>query len=135
MAKSKLTGVEKIGVYFCRNYIEKARERIRQVRKFMETKKFIEKITDRIEMYCNKDIEDISTREFYEFQDGIRMLRAFNRRIGEEEKIDGIDRIKGKIQERIEMYCNKATVDISIEEVYEFYEDIRMLLNLSKTRE
>lgn len=33
MVKSKLIWVEKIGVYFCRNYIEKARERIRQVRK------------------------------------------------------------------------------------------------------
>ena len=33
MVKSKLTGVEKIGVYFCRNYIEKARERIGQVRR------------------------------------------------------------------------------------------------------
>ena len=33
MVKSKLTGVEKIGVYFCRNYIEKARERIGQVSK------------------------------------------------------------------------------------------------------
>ena len=33
MVKSKLIGVEKIGVYFCRNYIEKARERIRQVRR------------------------------------------------------------------------------------------------------
>ena len=30
MVKSKLIGVEKIGVYFCRNYIEKAREMIRQ---------------------------------------------------------------------------------------------------------
>ena len=33
MDKSKLIGVEKIGVYFCRNCIEKARERIRQVRR------------------------------------------------------------------------------------------------------
>ena len=31
MAKSKLIWVEKIGVYFCRDYIEKARERKRQV--------------------------------------------------------------------------------------------------------
>ena len=33
MVKSKLVWMEKIGVYFCRNYIEKARERIGQVSK------------------------------------------------------------------------------------------------------
>ena len=48
----------------------------------MATKKVIEKITDRIEMYCKKDIEDISVKEFYEFHDDIRILQFFQRRIG-----------------------------------------------------
>jgi len=94
----------------------------------MATKKVIDKITDRIEMYCKKDIEDISVKEFYEFHDDIRMLQFFQRRIGEDLEIAGVERIKGKIQDRIEMYCNKTTEDISIEEFYEFHEDIRMLL-------
>ena len=44
----------------------------------MATKKVIDKITDRIEMYCKKDIEDISVKEFYEFHDDIRMLHFFS---------------------------------------------------------
>ena len=94
----------------------------------MATKKVIKKITDRIEMYCKKDIEDISVKEFYEFHDDIRMLQFFQMRIDKDLEIAGVERIKGKIQDRIEMYCNKPTEDISIEEFYEFHEDIRMLL-------
>ena len=43
----------------------------------MVTKKVIDKITDRIEMYCNKTTEDISIEEFYEFHEDIRMLLRF----------------------------------------------------------
>ena len=101
---------------------------------FMETRKVVDKITERIEMYCKKDIEDISIKEFYEFQDDIRMLQFIQRITGEELAITGVERIKDKIQERIEMYCNKDTEDISIEEFYEFHEDIRMSIKLSEAR-
>lgn len=97
----------------------------------MGTKKVVEKITDRIEMYCKKDIEDISVKAFYEFHDDIRMLQFLQRRIGENIEIAGVERIKGKIQERIEMYCKKNNEDISIDEFYEFHEDIRMLLKFN----
>lgn len=99
----------------------------------MNTNQVREKILSRIEMYCEKDIEDISVKEFYEVHDNIRMLQFFKRRKGDESEIDGADWIKDKLQERIEMYCKKDNEDISIDEFYEFHEDIRMLLKLSET--
>lgn len=99
----------------------------------MNTNQVKEKILSRIAMYCKKDIEDISVKEFYEVHDNIRMLQFFKRRKGDESKIDGADWIKDKLQKRIEMYCKKDNEDISIDEFYEFHEDIRMLLKLSET--